>query len=95
MSNSEELRVGNIVFDGIQNRYEKKVIKALNRICAEKSGELLTEKDVRDIYALALNQLPTSYAQPGTIVLGDAYSQETIDDIVLKAFDKIYDNPKP
>ncbi len=95
MSQSETLAVGTVIFSGVNNRYEKKIVKALKELIDGKPEISLSEKDIRDIYALALNQLPAHYAQPGTIVLGDPYGQKAIYDIVLKAFDRIIANPKP
>lgn len=79
--------------DKICNRNERKVLLAMERLFATVSGQLLTDKDKADIYALALNILPAAYAHPGTIVLG-GIPDELVDQAVLSAYDSVVSHPK-
>lgn len=83
----------NLQLNKIRNRVEKMVIASMVRLFENVSAELLMDKDICDIYALALNRLPCQYAQPGTIVLGRLPEQD-VDDAVQAAYDSVVDNPK-
>lgn len=77
----------------IRNRNEKKVLRAMEKLFEEVSANLLTDKDLCDIYALALNTLPCQYAQPGTIILGTT-PEDLVERAVLSAYDSVVERPK-
>ena len=87
-----------IDFSGVRNRNEKMVLNALESFLTTERGnsyrELLSQKDFRDIFALALNKLPARYAQPGTIILGNPVREDDALQSVLDAFDTVLSNPK-
>ncbi|MCL1985847.1 MAG: late competence development ComFB family protein [Betaproteobacteria bacterium] len=91
----DKYKIGNVDFFNIRNRNEGRVIKALQEVVQKKSGELLTGKDLQDIYALALNALPSRYAQRGTIVLRDSVTKREIYEAVEDAYDRVVACPKP
>lgn len=77
----------------VRNRTEKMVMMAMDRLFKSVSSEILTDKDRCDIYALALNRLPSQYAQSGTIILG-RLPESDVDEAVLSAYDSVIHNPK-
>ena len=71
---------------------EKIRVKELcDRACINKSTFYA---HYQDIYALALNQLPARYAQPGTIVVGDPVRDEDAVQAVMDAYDTVAARPK-
>ena len=87
-----------IDFSNVRNRNEKLVLRAIEALLASQRGlsyrELLSAKDYHDIYALALNQLPSRYAQPGTIILGNPVRDEDATNAVYEAFETVLRQPK-
>lgn len=87
-----------INFDSVRNRNEKLVLKSLNAFMESARGrsykELMTSKDMQDIYALALNQLPARYAQSGTIIIGNPVREDDAVQAVLEAFETVLSHPK-
>lgn len=92
------MELSDIDFGVVRNRNEKRVFKALARLLEDNRGrakvELLDAKDFQDIYALALNQLPARYAQPGTIVVGDPVRDEDAARAVMEACEIVANRPK-
>lgn len=86
--------VADIDLFGIRNRNEKRVIKFLRSALATFPQEKITERNIMDIYALALNSLSSRYALTGTIVLRDPVKEEDIANAVTAAIKKIIANPK-
>jgi len=88
-------KMGDVDFFNIRNRNEGRVVRALADL-VEKRGRLtLTDKDLHDIYALALNKLPPRYTQRGTIVLRDSVSKSEVRAAVEDAYDMVVAYPKP
>ena len=85
-------------FNNVRNRNEKMVIAALENFLASDRGrsyqELLSVKDIQDIYALALNRLPSRYAQPGTIIIGNPVRDSDAAEAVMEAFETVLNYPK-
>ncbi len=85
-------------FNTVRNRNEKLVLRALENFLMSDRGqsyqELLNTKDLQDIYALALNQLPARYAQPGTIIIGNPVREEDAANAVYEAFETVLNHPK-
>lgn len=92
------MEIADIDFSIVRNRNEKRVLKALNNMVSAHRGkarvELLDAKDFQDIYALALNQLPARYAQPGTIVVGDPVRDDDAERAVMEACEIVANRPK-
>jgi len=91
----DKYKLGDVDFFNIRNRNEGRVIKALPEFLQKKGNILLSEKDLQDIYALALNALPPRYTQRGTIVLLDPVSKRAILAAVEDAYDQVVMRPKP
>ena len=87
--------IGDVDLSNTRNRNEQRVIKAIRNFLAEMPNYSPDEKDLRDIYALALNSLPARYAQSGTIVLRDSVREEKIATVVSSAIVRIMELPKP
>lgn len=83
-----------ISFSGIINRNELRLIRRMDIFFKTYSAEMLTEDEIRDIFALALNFLPARYVQSTTIVLGDPVSDDEIDKALVSAYDNIIAHPK-
>ena len=87
-----------INFSHVRNRNEKMVLAALETFLMSERGqsyqELLSIKDLQDIYALALNQLPARYAQSGTIVIGNPVRDFDARQAVMEAFETVLHHPK-
>ena len=91
----DKYKMGNVDFFNIRNRNEGRVIRMIQEFARDKGGgELLSDKDFQDIYALALNALPPRYVQRGTIVLRDTVSKREIYAAVEDAYDRIVYHPK-
>lgn len=95
MSVCKKYTVRDVDLSSIRNRNEVRVIRAMREVLATKSAEMLLEKDLKDIYALSLNQMPAHYTQFGTIVLDQMISSEDVNSIVLHAYEQVVEFPKP
>lgn len=91
----EKYQLGDVDFSSIRNRNELKVLKGLARFLDTLSENKPTDAELKHIYALALNSLPARYAQKGTIVLGDAVQEKDVDSAILKAHERVLNQPKP
>ena len=87
-------KVGTLDLFNIRNRNEGRVARFLNELIQRKGSPLISDKDLQDIYALALNALPPRYTQRGTIVLRDPVLRKEIHDAVEDAFDRVMRMPK-
>jgi len=91
----DKYKMGDVDFFNIRNRNEGRVIKALSEFLQKRGNLLLSNKDLQDIYALALNTLPPRYTQRGTIVLADPLAKQAVYAAVEDAYDKVLARPKP
>lgn len=86
-------------FSPVSNRNEKRVQEFIfNFFANEEHKHWLTKftgKDIQDIYALTLNQLPSRYVQPGTIVINEPLVQDEIMEAIKFATDVVSKRPKP
>ncbi len=82
--------------DLVYNRNERLIIRELEKMVKNGDTRLSTfsEKDIRDIYALANNQLMPKYVQKGTIVVQNDVSKEDVEMAVENAIDIVFNNPK-
>jgi len=88
----------NVCLNAVYNKTESHVIKVLAMRLTEPSNAALyrhfTSKDIQDIYALALNQLPARYVQKHTIMFKDGISLDKVNEAVDYAISIVSDNPK-
>lgn len=86
--------VGDADLSTVRNRNEQRVIKAIRKVLVEPPLYTPDNKDLMDIYALALNALHPRYVQQGTIVLRDPVRDDTIMEAVRDAFIRVMERPK-
>lgn len=91
----DKYKLGDADFFNIRNRNEIRIIKIMAEFLKKKGGPLISDKDLQDIYALALNTLPPRYAQRGTIVLRDPVHKRDILGALEDAYEQVVDLPKP
>ena len=91
----DKYKMGDVDFFNIRNRNEGRVVKVLHEYMQKKGNPLISEKDLQDIYALALNVLPPRYTQRGTIVLRDPVTKHEVYAAVEDAYDQVVEHPKP
>ncbi len=93
MGIEEKYKIGDLSLYRIRNRNELRVIKYMREILVEYPEFEPDILDIQDIYALALNKLPSRYVQECSIVL-----QQDIDDIQIRdairiAIEKVKSSP--
>jgi hypothetical protein len=88
-------KMGDVDFFNVRNRNEGRVVRMLQKILQKRGFPLLSNKDLHDIYALALNALPPRYTQRGTIVVDDPVKNEEIRLAVEDAFEIVVERPRP
>ncbi len=83
-------------FSRVNNRTEKTVQKKLLQMLEEADSRIANfdQKDLQDVYALTLNNLPAKYAHKGTIVMNGQVFREEIDLALEKAIEVVASNPK-
>ena len=90
----DKYKMGDVDFFNIRNRNEGRVIKMLQEYLRHKDSSLLSDKDLQDMYALAMNVLPPRYTQRGTIVLRDPVTKREIYAALEDAYDQVMNRPK-
>lgn len=85
MDLESQYTIRNTALYKIRNRNELRVIKHLEDILAEFPDYTPEALDIQDIYALALNKLPSHYIQEGSIVLHESVDDTTIRDRIREA----------
>jgi len=91
----DKYKIGDVDCFNIRNRNEGRVIRTMRELLRKKGNPLISDKDLQDIYALALNVLPPRYTQRGTIVLRDPVSTNEVYEAVEDAYDRVMAWPKP
>lgn len=81
-------------FSAVHNRNEARVLKELKKLYPEFPEGVREPKAIQDIYALALNNLPARYTQPGSIVLRDPVRAEHIQAAIREAVETALGRPK-
>ncbi len=83
-------------FSRVSNRTEKAVQKKMITMIEDGESKLATfnEKDLQDVYALALNKLPAKYAHKGTIVMNGQVFHKDIEIAIENAIETVFNNPK-
>lgn len=86
-------------FAAVRNRNEKLVFTSLENFLVSDTGKTYREwfsvKDLQDIYALALNYLPSRYELPGASNLNSPLRSQDADKAVLDAFELAFNHPRP
>lgn len=77
----------------IRNRNEIRVIALMERVLQEYPDFNPEPLDLEDIFALALNKLPSRYVQHGSIVLGEPVRDADVADAVRYAVSVVRENP--
>lgn len=91
---SADLRFKNMNLTPVRNRNEIRLVRRMDEFFKTHEAKDLAVKDICDIYALALNFLPSRYVQPGTIVLGDIVHDDDIDKALERAYERVIAYPK-
>lgn len=94
-AHQEKYRIGDTCLHDIRNRNETRVVKALNQWLEEPDAPALNARQIQDVYALALNLLPSRYAQRGTIVVHEPVRMHDIAKAIRTACETVLNNPKP
>jgi len=82
------------VFEVVKNRNEERVQTILLDVIKEYADKEPTAQDLRDIYACALNKLPSRYAQTDSTVYYEPVSDETVRDAVVGAVITVLIRPR-
>ena len=90
----EKYLVDGVDLEELRNRNEARVAECMREELDKMIDNAFSEKDLQDVYAYALNQLPARYTQKGTIVLRDPVHKNDVRATVREAFEHILNNPK-
>lgn len=94
MAQPKKLEVKGVDVTKIRNRNERRVAQLMPEILDEYYENYIFEHlDIQDIYALALNLLPSRYVQTGSIILSDRLSDYEIKSKIRIATERVLDNP--
>jgi len=89
----EKLTVNGVELSSIRNRNEIRVARLLEKLLTEEAEGPVDSLDVQDIYALALNLLPSRYRQYGTIVLSEPVKDAHIESAIRRAMRTVKERP--
>ncbi len=89
----EELVVKGVDVSRIRNKNEVRVARLLDTILAGEPDAPADPLDIQDIYALALNLLPSRYRQAGTIVLSEPVKDAHIESAIRRAMRTVRERP--
>ncbi len=80
----------------VYNKNEKILLQALLDRIEGKDPRLstFTERDFRDVFALANNNLTPKYMQKGTIVVNDNTPRDAVEEALDEAIQCVFSNPK-
>lgn len=78
----------------VRNRNEQRVARCLQEELDRLGLTDVSPEIIEDSYALALNQLPSRYAQQGTIVLRDPVRKMSIEEAVSASVNRVLNNPR-
>jgi hypothetical protein len=86
--------VADVDLSTVRNRVEEHVMACLRTVLEEHDMPEMEQEAIRDIFAFAMNQLPTLYPQRGFSGPDDPVRAWDIDIIVENAFHHITSHPK-
>lgn len=89
----ERLLVNGVDLTKIRNKNEVRVAHILEKILDQEAGYSPDPLDVQDIYALALNILPSRYRQLGSIVLSEPVKDSHIESAIRRALRTVRERP--
>ncbi len=78
----------------IRNRNELRVADAVRRILPDQKDFCGCRLCVEDVYAAALNSIPSQYIQQGSIALSKQPAAAELDASVQEAFARVDEHPK-
>lgn len=90
----EQLLVNGVDLTRIRNKNEVRVARLLEKALAGEEGVVPDPLDVQDIFALALNILPSRYRQVGSIVLSEPVKDTHIEAAIRRAMRTVLERPK-
>ena len=91
--NDELLLVNGVNLTKIRNKNEVRVARLLEKMLAAEDDSVSDPLDIQDIYALALNILPSRYRQVGTIVLSEPVKDTHIESAIRRAMRTVQERP--
>lgn len=91
--NDELLLVNGVNLTKIRNKNEVRVARLLEKMLAAEGDSVSDPLDIQDIYALALNILPSRYRQVGTIVLSEPVKDTHIESAIRRAMRTVQERP--
>jgi hypothetical protein len=89
----DQMSVHGVDVTKIRNRNEGRVCRLLEKVLTEEQAYILDPLDVQDIYALALNLLPSRYRQQGSIVLSEPVKDAHIESAIRRAMRTVLERP--
>jgi len=89
----EKLSVNGVELSNIRNKNEVRVARILEKLLAEEPDAPADSLDIQDVYALALNLLPSRYRQYGTIVLSEPVKDAHIESAIRRAIRTVKERP--
>ncbi|MFO7930373.1 MAG: late competence development ComFB family protein [Thermodesulfobacteriota bacterium] len=90
---ANKYQYNSVDLSGIRNRNELRVINMMGQVLQSYPDFSQDVINIQDIYALALNLLPSRYTQGFSIVLKEPVTDEQISDALHKAVQRVRDNP--
>ncbi len=93
MKDEELYFYGKTPLGQIRNRNEMRVVDMLPEVLGKLEGFTADSIDVQDIYALALNNLPSHYVQETAIVLQEVVDDEVVRLAIVEAVQLVQQNP--
>ena len=90
----EKYKVNGVSLAKIRNKNEKRVIALMPEVLGTFTDYTPEIMDIEDIYALALNNLPSRYIQKGSIVLKEEVKNEVIREQIRSAVMVVSERPK-
>ena len=90
---NEALEVRGVTVGTIRNKNERRVMALMEKVLEEDPEYAPDPLDIQDIYALALNLLPSRYRQSGTIVLSEPVKEAHILSAIRRAMRTVRERP--
>ena len=88
-----KLEIRGVAVNSIRNKNERRVVALIEHVLEETPDYSPDPLDIQDIYALALNLLPSRYRQSGTIVLSEPVKDAHILSAIRRALRTVQERP--